>query len=34
VQYLAGKFPQFDSGADGWTNTAPAKSFKPNGFGL
>jgi formylglycine-generating enzyme required for sulfatase activity len=29
-----GKFPQFDSGADGWTNTAPAKSFKPNGFGL
>lgn len=29
-----GKFPDFDSGADGFTNTAPVKLFKPNGFGL
>jgi len=29
-----GKFPTLDTGADGWTNTAPVKSFAPNGFGL
>ena len=29
-----GKFPDFDTGADGFTNVAPAKSFKPNGYGL
>lgn len=29
-----GKFPRFNSGADGYTGTAPAKSFAPNGFGL
>lgn len=29
-----GKFPDFDSGADGFTNCGPAKSFAPNGFGL
>lgn len=29
-----GKFPDFDSGADGFTNTAPVKSFAPNGFGF
>jgi formylglycine-generating enzyme required for sulfatase activity len=29
-----GKFPDFDSGADGFTNTAPIKSFSPNAFGF
>ncbi len=29
-----GKFPNLDTGADGWTNTAPVKSFAPNAFGL
>lgn len=29
-----GKFPTLDTGQDGWTNTAPVKTFKPNGFGL
>lgn len=29
-----GKFPSFNSGADGYTGTAPAKSFPPNGYGL
>jgi formylglycine-generating enzyme required for sulfatase activity len=29
-----GKFPTFNSGADGHTGTAPVKSFLPNGFGL
>ena len=29
-----GKFPTLDTGADGWTNTAPVKTFAPNGFGL
>jgi formylglycine-generating enzyme required for sulfatase activity len=29
-----GKFPDFNSGADGYLATAPAKSFAPNGFGL
>ena len=29
-----GKFPTFNSGADGYTGTAPAKSFAPNGYGL
>ena len=29
-----GKFPSFNSGADGYTGTAPVKSFAPNGFGL
>jgi formylglycine-generating enzyme required for sulfatase activity len=29
-----GRFPQENSGADGWKTTAPAKSFEPNGFGL
>lgn len=29
-----GKFPTFNSGADGYTGTAPVKSFAPNNFGL
>ncbi len=29
-----GKFPSLDTGQDGWTNTAPAKTFEPNAFGL
>lgn len=29
-----GKFPDFDRGDDGFTNTAPVKSFPPNGYGL
>ncbi|BCM94323.1 serine/threonine-protein kinase pkn1 [Abditibacteriota bacterium] len=29
-----GKFPTLDTGQDGWTNTAPVKTFKPNAFGL
>lgn len=29
-----GKFPQTNTGKDGYLTTAPAKSFKPNGYGL
>lgn len=29
-----GDFPQKDLGEDGYRGTAPARSFKPNGFGL
>jgi len=29
-----GKFPDLDTQADGFGNTAPARSFAPNGFGL
>jgi len=29
-----GRFPDHDSGDDGHTTTAPARSFPPNGFGL
>jgi formylglycine-generating enzyme required for sulfatase activity len=29
-----GKFPERDSGADGFTSVAPVKSFAPNGYGL
>jgi formylglycine-generating enzyme required for sulfatase activity len=29
-----GKFPDFNSGEDGFLGTAPARSFAPNGFGL
>lgn len=29
-----GKFPDFNSGADGHIGTAPVKSFAPNGYGL
>jgi sulfatase modifying factor 1 len=29
-----GKFPDFDSGADGFTGTAPVNSYAPNGFGF
>lgn len=29
-----GKFPDLDTGADGYTNTAPARTYAPNGFGL
>ncbi len=29
-----GQFPDVNSGADGFTTTAPAKSFKPNAYGL
>ena len=29
-----GKFPALDTGADGFTNTAPVKTFAPNDFGL
>lgn len=29
-----GKFPTFNSGADGYLGTAPSKSFAPNGFGF
>ena len=29
-----GKFPDLDTGADGFQNTAPARAFAPNGYGL
>lgn len=29
-----GKFPTFNSSADGYTATAPVRSFEPNGYGL
>ena len=29
-----GRFPQSNTVADGWKNTAPAQSFEPNGLGL
>lgn len=29
-----GKFPDLDTGADGFIGTAPVKSFAPNGYGL
>ncbi|MXY87491.1 MAG: formylglycine-generating enzyme family protein [Dehalococcoidia bacterium] len=29
-----GTFPDYDTGADGFTATAPADSFEPNGYGL
>ena len=29
-----GRFPDEDTGEDGWTGTAPAKSFRANDFGL
>jgi formylglycine-generating enzyme required for sulfatase activity len=29
-----GRFPDHDTGADGWRGTAPALSFAPNGYGL
>ncbi|PQV63577.1 Formylglycine-generating enzyme, required for sulfatase activity, contains SUMF1/FGE domain [Abditibacterium utsteinense] len=29
-----GKFPDLDTGADGFKNTAPARSFAPNDFGF
>ncbi len=29
-----GKFPDLDTGADGHTNTAPARSYAANGYGL
>jgi formylglycine-generating enzyme required for sulfatase activity len=29
-----GRFPEHDLGEDGFTGTAPADSFQPNGFGL
>ena len=29
-----GKFPDLDTGADGYKSTAPARAFAPNGFGL
>jgi formylglycine-generating enzyme required for sulfatase activity len=29
-----GKFPDFDSAQDGYSGTAPVRSFTPNGFGL
>lgn len=29
-----GRFPNRNTGADGWSNTAPVDSFSPNGYGL
>ncbi|MEU9026750.1 formylglycine-generating enzyme family protein [Streptomyces sp. NPDC048383] len=29
-----GDFPRHNTRADGWAGTAPAKSFRPNGYGL
>eukprot|EP01120_Amphizonella_sp_Union-15-10_P013534 TRINITY_DN6285_c0_g4_i1.p1 TRINITY_DN6285_c0_g4~~TRINITY_DN6285_c0_g4_i1.p1 ORF type:complete len:358 (+),score=51.19 TRINITY_DN6285_c0_g4_i1:52-1125(+) len=29
-----GKFPDFNTGEDGYVYTAPSKSFEPNGYGL
>ena len=29
-----GDFPQIDSAEDGWTGSAPVRSFPPNGYGL
>jgi len=29
-----GKFPELDTGEDGYRGTAPARSFPPNGYGL
>lgn len=29
-----GTFPERNTGADGWTGTAPVRTFEPNGYGL
>lgn len=29
-----GRFPEHDTGADGWAGTAPVDAYPPNGFGL
>ena len=29
-----GRFPEVNTGADGYITTAPARSFRPNGYGL
>ena len=29
-----GRFPDHNTGADGWTGTAPVQAFAPNGYGL
>ena len=29
-----GDFPEFNSAEDGWENTAPVKTYSPNGYGL
>ena len=29
-----GRFPELNTGADGWRATAPARSYAPNGYGL
>ncbi len=29
-----GEFPRLDTGADGWTGTAPVDAYRPNGYGL
>lgn len=29
-----GRFPQHNTGEDGWMTTAPVRSFEPNGYGL
>jgi formylglycine-generating enzyme len=29
-----GRFPEYNTGQDGYLGTAPVKSFRPNGFGL
>ena len=29
-----GRFPEVNTGADGYVTTAPARSFRPNGYGL
>ncbi len=34
ANYFQGHFPDHDTGADGFTSTAPVGSFPPNGFGL
>lgn len=34
MNVFQGDFPAQDSGADGFTGTAPVRSFAPNGFGL
>jgi formylglycine-generating enzyme required for sulfatase activity len=33
MNVFQGRFPDHDTGADGYTGTAPVDAFEPNGFG-
>ena len=34
MNVFQGEFPEHDTGADGWTTTAPVDAYPPNGYGL